>query len=253
MSDLSRDFTGHRVIVTGGASGIGKACVDALRSRGAKVAIIDRSPAQSASDVASVQADLAVEGELHQAFGQASQALGGVDGLVSAAGISIKTGLQEETVAEWNQTLAVNAKASFLLSQNLARSAQGPAAIVLLSSIAAFGYSGGLSASYHASKGAIAGLARYLAIELAPRNITVNAVAPGLTRTPLTQFLRDRAGERFLADKIPSGRIVEPEEVASAVLFLLSGGARSITGTVLPIDGGVLAVAQSAVIPASSR
>jgi 2-deoxy-D-gluconate 3-dehydrogenase len=247
--DLFR-LEGRAALITGGASGIGLATARLFHRAGARVAILDR-------DVAAVRAVCSAEGltlalaadvtradEVEAAVVQAETALDGIDILVNSAGIALRMAATEMPQADWDRVVAVNQTGLFLVSRAVARGmlARGrPAAMVHLSSILAFS-GGGLypNLSYHATKGAVASMARAMANEWAPL-IRVNAVAPTWVRTGFIGKLEsDPALMQRMQAAMPLGRMAETEEVAAAILFLASDAAAMITGHNLPVDGGFL-------------
>lgn len=242
----------NHVLITGGASGIGAATAQLLATLGSKVSVIDRSEPGSASWWSGL--DPAVRG--HWAVVDASDAnaflheidviaADDVTGLVSCAGISIKESFIDSTVSSWQQTLDVNILGTAMACQSVAKamvSAGKGGAIVTVASTVAFGFVSGLGPHYHASKGAIIALTKAMAGELGPYGIRVNAVAPGLVRTPLTEFMRSTQGEDVLTARVPLRQMADPIDVARAICFLLSADASMLTGHVLPIDAGQLAV-----------
>ncbi|GHC40543.1 D-threitol dehydrogenase [Gemmobacter nanjingensis] len=247
--DLFR-LEGRAALITGGASGIGLATARLFHRAGARVAILDR-------DVAAVRAVCSAEGltlalaadvtradEVEAAVAQAETALDGIDILVNSAGIALRMAATEMPQADWDRVVAVNQTGLFLVSRAVARGmlARGrPAAMVHLSSILAFS-GGGLypNLSYHATKGAVASMARAMANEWAPL-IRVNAVAPTWVRTGFIGKLEsDPALMQRMQAAMPLGRMAETEEVAAAILFLASDAVAMITGHNLPVDGGFL-------------
>jgi NAD(P)-dependent dehydrogenase (short-subunit alcohol dehydrogenase family) len=238
-------------IITGGAAGIGAAIAERLLARGERVSIVDRSAPDNADwwdpDAGPgghrwVVADAGEPSEYEAAV--ASVVDDDVTGLVSCAGVSIKEDFLESTPEAWMQTLNVNVYGTAIACRSAARAMReaGGGSIVTVSSTAAFGYVNGLGAHYHASKGAIVGLTRALASELAPFGIRVNAVVPGLVRTPMTEMMRARHGEERLSRSIPLRHVAHAEELADAIDFFLSPSSAMITGHCLPVDGGQLAV-----------
>ncbi|MGY4711683.1 SDR family NAD(P)-dependent oxidoreductase [Mycolicibacterium sp. CBM1] len=237
------------VVVTGAASGIGRACAEALVADGRPVALWDIAPAvaEVAAELGTPHAmlDVCDGAALSAAVDAAAAALDGIDGLVHAAGRVIAEPVGAFTEESWDAVLDVNLRAQAMLSQLLlphlqdaARAGAGPA-IVGISSIE------GLSANpfipaYCASKAGLLGLTRSMAAQLGPEGIRVNAVCPGFIRTPMLQIALDidevRQGFEAAA---PLGRLGAPREVAAAVAFLMSSKASFITGTHLVVDGGV--------------
>jgi NAD(P)-dependent dehydrogenase (short-subunit alcohol dehydrogenase family) len=239
-------------IVTGAASGIGAAVARALASEGARVALVDRD-GEGAQRVASaietlgrgdafaVRADVTEAADVDAAFTEVDERCGRLDILVNSAGIFELAELTELPLERWQRILDVNLTAPMLLSQRAVRAMSGGGAIVNISSIAAtLGAAG--SAAYCASKGGLEALTRALAVELAPRGVRVNAVAPHAIDTPMTSGLRGtEIGARALAG-IPAGRFGAADEVAAAVLFLSGPRAAFVTGATLAVNGGASAM-----------
>jgi NAD(P)-dependent dehydrogenase (short-subunit alcohol dehydrogenase family) len=244
------------VIVAGGASGIGLACVQAFRADGHDVVIADRARNAAEHEAAqprsgrawAVPCDLADSGAPRRAVESAVFLLGRLDVAVVTAGVLRSAPLDDWTASEWDHSLAVNLRAPFLLTQaaapHLALSAC--ASVILTSSTGAFRGHAGMPA-YHASKAGLLGLIRSLADELSPAGIRVNAICPGWIDTPFNDpfwsFQQDPAAAvRALEGSIPSRRQGSPEEVADVVRFLASPAARYVTGTAIVVDGGYSAV-----------
>ena len=222
-------------VVTGAASGIGRATADLFASRGYSVARLDVQPGESIS-----ACDVSDE----QAVDRVFKELGRVDVLVNNAGLAVRKNAFDITRAEWDQVLDVNLTGLFLCARAAARrmKEQGGGAIVNLASI--MGFSGGLfpSPAYQASKGAVVNLTRALALELAPHNIRVNAVAPTFVRTDLTTpiFSNPEVLAKVM-EHTPLGRLPEAGDIAEAIAFLAGPAANCITGVTLPVDSGYLA------------
>lgn len=243
------------VLVTGGASGIGAATAKHLAARGTRVSVLDRTEPAAALSAWWYELAPEVRGQWVVVDASDAEALelavdsivsDGVDGLVTSAGISLKEPFLESSIAAWKSTLDINLLGTAIAARSVARglvSAGRGGSIVTVSSTAGFGYVNGLGAHYHASKGAIIALTQALATELGPHGIRVNAVAPGLIETPITEKIRATYGEQALTASVPQRSLGEPVEVARAIEFLLSADASMITGHTLPVDGGQLAVA----------
>ena len=224
------DLKGKTAVVTGGAKGIGAATVKLFEKAGAKVHVLDLENGCDVTDASAVQ---------HR-----FEKLGGFDILVNNAGRAARKPAVELSAQDWDAVIALNLTAVFECSR-LAHphlKKRGGGSIVNLASI--MGLSGGLfpNASYQASKGGVVNLTRALALEWAPDNIRVNAVAPTFVRTDLTVpiFSKPEVLKTVMAHT-PLGRLPEPDEIAAAILYLCGPAAKSITGIVLPVDSGYLA------------
>jgi 3-oxoacyl-[acyl-carrier protein] reductase len=228
-------LSGKRAIVTGGASGIGRATMNALAESGAKVVGLDRAP-PAHSPHSFVEADLASEDHVKAAVALAIDRLGGLDILVNNAGIGRPGSLASLETADLDTLLAVNLRGAILVAREALKALGDGGRIINLSSELAF--LGRQNASvYVATKAAMLGLTRSWARELAP-GILVNAVAPGPTDTPLLAFDAMTDSEKALELAHPLGRLGKPAEVAAAILFLAGPGASFITGQCIRVDGG---------------
>lgn len=236
------------VVVTGGASGIGRASAEALIDDGRQVSLWDISPA--VTDVAAelgvhgVALDVTDQAAVDAAARAAAEAMGGIDGLVHAAGAVSPDPIGVLTAELWDKVVDVNLRAHALISQALLpwlREAEG-AAIVGISSIEAIVGNGAIP-SYCASKAGLLGLTRSMAGQLGAEGIRVNAVCPGFIETPMLAGALSVPGlrERF-EGAAALGRIGRPEEIGDAVAFLMSARASFITGAHLVVDGGTTVV-----------
>src|SRR5438067_1310357 len=247
---MAFDFAGKIVLVTGGGNGIGAACARGFAAAWAKVAVIDRD-GTAAERVAAEIGGTAKGYALDVADGAAFKGLaaeiavseGGIDVLVNSAGTITRQTIAAMPAADWDRVLAVNLRGPFNGVQAVIphMKARGGGAIVNIASVAGRRISFGGGANYSASKAGLLGFTRHAAYELAPDKIRVNAVCPGPTATGFGggQLPSNEQRERR-ARKIPLGRMVEPEDIADAVLFLASDAARMCTGIALDVDGGVL-------------
>ena len=241
------------VVVTGGVSGIGLACAEALASVGRPVAIWDLDQERSvavANDIAArfgvptvgVGIDLTGIGNIAAAADTTRNSLSSIGGLVHAAGISLAIPLNELSEEQWDQVLSVNLKALPFLVKALRSelAAQPGSAVVAIASINAT-MGNAANPAYTASKGGVLSLVRSLADELASDGIRINSVTPGYILTPMTQSMVDNLPEGFFDRPVMLGRMGKPQEVAAAVRFLLSDEASYITAAELVVDGGTIA------------
>ncbi|MFE0488325.1 SDR family NAD(P)-dependent oxidoreductase [Streptomyces griseoaurantiacus] len=237
------DFEGVRVLVTGGASGIGAAIVRRLREEGARVAVLDLAPPEGDPDAHRV--DVGRDTEVRAAVARVAEAFGGIDVVVNNAGIGARGTVADNSDEEWHHVLDVNVLGAVRVSRAALPwlRASPRAAIVNMCSVAA---RVGLPqrALYGASKGALYALTLQMAADHVREGIRVNAVSPGTAATPWVTRLLDSApdpeAERAaLEARQPHGRLVEAAEVADAVAYLASPRAGSTTGTVVEVDGGM--------------
>ena len=240
---------GKSVVITGAAKGIGRATAGVFAREGARLVLndVDESGLQHAAaslggevEVATVLGDVSVEEDARRIIATAVESFGVLDSLVANAGIIPLSGIEQASAEEWDEVMAVDGRGMFLTCK-FAVEALGPegGSIVCLSSIS--GLAGQSSqAAYGPAKFVASGLTKHLAVELAPRGIRVNAVAPGTIRTEAAAALPDDYLEPMRAAH-PMGRLGEPSEVAEAICFLASDAASFITGAILPVDGGYLA------------
>ncbi|HWG12531.1 MAG TPA: SDR family NAD(P)-dependent oxidoreductase [Streptosporangiaceae bacterium] len=254
------DLTGRHVVITGGAGGVGQALADVFAAANARISLLDLAGADTKEVAARItdaggsagarDCDVSDPAQVTEAFAWAESAFGRPDILVNNAGINKRGPSLEITGAEWDHTFAVNLKGYFQCAQEFGRrlvDAGQPGSVVMVSSIGGVTSLGRGNFSYGVTKAGVNQLTRELAVVWGPHGIRVNAVAPCQIATEGLKELSQRPSEEghllntFLRG-IPLGRLVEPSEVAAAVAFLASGAASMITGVVLPVDGGNLAL-----------
>ena len=244
--DLFR-LNGKIALVTGAASGLGAAIAEALADAGATVAVHgNRRPAtETAGSIgpkaAAFQADLSSTSGAQSLFNDVKNRFGAVDILVNNAGTIHRDAAEDFALEDWQRVLQVNLTSVFQLSQLVGRDliATGkPGKIINIASLLSF--QGGIRVpAYAASKGGVAQLTKALANEWAPRNIQVNAIAPGYFATSNTEALQaDPTRNRQILERIPAGRWGQPQDLTGAALFLASPASDYVTGTVLTVDGG---------------
>ena len=255
--DPASDFRidGRVCAITGGASGIGRASALALAKAGGRVHVLARNKEAGSAAIGELEAagisaafhltDVADEMSIERAMAAIVQAEGRLDILVNSAGLAIRKPAVDLPLGDWQKVVDVNLTGVFLCSRVAARHMipAGRGAIVNIASI--MGLSGGglyPNISYQSTKGAIVNLTRALAVEWAPHNIRVNALAPTWVRTEFVRpLLEDPEMVARMKAMTPLGRIAETADVAGAILFLVSPAAAMITGHTLPVDGGFLA------------
>ncbi len=242
-----------RAVVTGGASGIGKAIAKAFVEEGAQVAIFDVNEKNLKSVVADINArgetkayavhcDVGDAKQVQRAFAEADKALGGLDVLVNNVGIIRFSQIVDMPEEDWDLIMRTNLKSVFLCSQQGARrmiQQGGGGRIIAVSSIHAV-LSEPNCGHYTTAKGGIESFCRTLATELAPHHITVNYIRPGATYTELTEPMYTPAVKRALFERVPLKEIADASWIAAGAVFLASDDSRYMTGQHLTIDGGYL-------------
>ena len=242
------EFAGIKAIVTGGASGIGAATVKLLQERGADVAVLDLNPDQAPAGVKAFHCDVSNDASVRRAVEEAAEQLGGIDVVVNNAGVGAQGTIEANDDDEWHRVFDVNVLGMVRVSRaalpHLRQSSH--AVIVNTCSVAA---TAGLPqrALYSATKGAVLSLTLAMAADHLQEGIRVNCVNPGTADTPwigrLLASAPDPAAERAaLEARQPHGRLVSPEEVAAAVVYLASPLSGSTTGVDLAVDGGMQAL-----------
>ncbi|MCY0906160.1 SDR family NAD(P)-dependent oxidoreductase [Arthrobacter sp. H14-L1] len=228
---------GRSVVVTGGASGIGRAIAEAFRANGDRVAVLDRAAGPGVISV-----DVADEGSVRSAFAIARQQLGPIQVLVNSAGLLTESPLADMTLAQWNETLSIDLSGVFLCCREVVpqmREQQWGRIINIASQLA---LKGGVGLShYSAAKAGVIALTKSLALELAADNVLVNAIAPGPIETPLVEGISEgwKAAKRA---ELPLGRFGQSSEVAPTALLLASdpGGNLYLGQTLGPNSGDVM-------------
>jgi len=248
-------MTTSRVLVAGGATGIGRATVRAFRARGDSVLLADLDGPGAAAvcaedlpgEACALGCDLSEPDAPAAAVHATVDAFGGLDAVIGNAARLRALPLAEWTPETWDHDLAVNLRAPFLLAQAAAPFlSESRGALVFTASTGAFRGHAGMPA-YHASKGGLVSLVRSLADELSPQGVRVNAIAPGWVETPFNDAYWDHQSDpdgarKALEEAIPLRRQGTPEDISGVVLFLCSPAAAYMTGECLVVDGGYLAV-----------
>ncbi|HEX4641294.1 MAG TPA: 3-oxoacyl-[acyl-carrier-protein] reductase [Chthoniobacterales bacterium] len=244
-------FENQVAVVTGAGRGIGHAIAVRLAKEGARVASVSRTEAnaqKTADEINALRADgakayavdVADQAAVQKAAAQIFEDFGRVDILVNNAGVTRDGLSMRMSMEDWDTVLNTNLKGAFNFTQAVMRPMikQRSGRIINISSIAGLTGNAG-QANYSASKAGLIGLTKTLARELASRGITVNAVAPGLIETDMTTVLSDEIRQGIL-QKVPLGKLGEPDDIAGAVAYLASPEAKYITGQVLTVDGGMV-------------
>lgn len=244
----SARLAGKKIFVTGGSRGIGAAIVRRLANEGAQVAFTYASRPDSAEQVLKslpgeghfhIKMNLSEEADIEKSVSELFAKWPEVHGLVNNAGITKDGLILRMKTEDFDSVVNTNLRGAFLLTKLFAKpmmKARSGSVVNITSVIGQMGNAG--QANYAASKAGLIGFSKSVAQELAPRNIRINCVAPGFIVTDMTESLPEEVKNKILAD-IPLGRLGEVEDVANAVLFLLSDEAKYITGHVLSVNGGL--------------
>ena len=240
-----KGLTHKRVLITGGASGIGAATAARFLEEGSQVCILDRDPKacesirhQLPAITEAIIADVSNLKQVEAAFAKAVRAMGAVDVLINNAGISIRHNFLDITPEEWDKVIAVNLTGVFYVAQTAARHMWQRGAGVILQTASTNGIMGyPYYADYNATKAGVIELTKSMALELAPK-VRVCAVAPGYVLTPMQRAEYTDAMLEEVNQKIPLRRHAKPEEIAALFAFLASDDAAYATGHVYTIDGG---------------
>lgn len=250
-------LAGKVALITGGASGIGRATALLFAREGAAVSVVDVAQARGQAVVRTIvegggraiflRCDVTQARDCRRAVQQTVSGLGGLDILFNNAGIIRRASVLETSEEEWDRVMAVNVKSVFLLSKYAIPVMAQAGGGVIINTGSGWGLVGGRRAvSYCASKGAVVNMTRAMALDHGAQNIRVNCICPGDTDTPMLRGEAQQLGaseEEFLAEAAdrPLRRIGRPEDIAQAVLYLASDASSFVTGTTLVVDGGGLA------------
>jgi len=248
---MGKELEGRVALVTGGASGIGKAIAEKFAAHGAKVAVVDidfdgansvAGTIREAGGIAEAsQCDVQDEAQIRKVVETVRSQLGAIQILVNNAGISPMQVIESIRLEEWERVMRVNLTSAFLFTQACLadlKQAGAKGRIIQMGSLA--GQVGGIAVGLHytASKGGLMAMTKQMAKLLAPYAVTVNNIAPGTTDTPLIQDWPDKTREE-LKNRIPLGRLGTVDDVASTALFLASDDASFITGATINVNGGM--------------
>lgn len=243
-------LAGKRALVTGGSRGIGAAIAVALAEQGADVAVTYQSSGERAREVVAsieklgrrgvaIQADSADPAAIKRSVEEAVQALGGLDILVNNAGIARYNSIADFSVEDIDALLAVNVRGPVLATQAAIPHLGAGGRVITIGSAGAERIVGSPGTVYYMTKSALQSFTRGLAQELGPRDITSNLVQPGSTDTDMNPATGESAD--YQRSLMPLGRFAKPEDIAATVAFLASPAARHLTGTIVTVDGGLLA------------
>jgi NAD(P)-dependent dehydrogenase (short-subunit alcohol dehydrogenase family) len=243
--DLSFSLVGQVAVITGGASGIGRAIVEAYAGKGATVVILDLAVAvaeplvETGLAAAAIACDVTDAASVARVVDDVVSRFQRIDILVNSAGLAVLGAPEELSQQSWDTTIAVNLTGAFTMAQQVGRVmlAQGRGTIISLASQAASVALPG-HVAYCASKAGLVGMTKVLALEWAGRGVTANTISPTVVLTALGREFWDNPAGEALKAQIPTGRFALPEEIAAAAVFLASDAARMINGADLVVDGG---------------
>lgn len=245
LQPVPHDLAGRKILVTGGASGIGRATAELMRKLGAGVAILDKDASTpevaQELDVTALVADVRDNASVKEAVAAAAKALGGLDGIVNAAGIALIARLDETDAETWADVLATNLTGPYYVCHAaLPWLMQARHASIVSVSSGQGLTPGARTSAYSASKGGLLTFMKSLAAELAP-TIRVNCVCPGMVDTPMHAAMHlgepPEAGKAAL-ERYAMKRVAQPQEIAEAIIFLTSEASSFVTGVALAVDGG---------------
>lgn len=238
LHQTSDRLAGRRVVITGAASGIGKATAGLFLAQGATVILLDRDGAGLKTTLGAGQGciaevDITDAGAVDAAIAQAAQACGGIDGVINAAGIMITGRTVDTSVDTWSKVIGVNLTGTFIVAKACLpwlMQTKGSTIVNIASAAGLLPNAPGLAA-YAASKGGVIALTKALASDVAP-DVRVNCICPGMVDTPMADGFQANVGNYALK------RLADPVEIARALLFLTSAESSYVTGSVLAVDGG---------------
>jgi 2-dehydro-3-deoxy-D-gluconate 5-dehydrogenase len=241
-------------VVTGGATGIGRAVCQRFAAEGARVVVnfahsgdaaraVAAEIAEQGGEAAVIQADVAVDGEVRSLMRQTTERYGRLDILVNNAGTISRADALEVAEADWDRVINVDLKSAFFLAQAAARHMAGAGGGKIINVVSMLAFQGGIRVpAYTAAKSALAGVTKALANEWAKARINVNAIAPGYFVTDNTKALReDETRSREILARIPAGRWGVPADLGGTAVFLASAASDYVHGAIIPVDGGWLA------------
>lgn len=243
---------GKTAIVTGGSQGIGRAIALRFVREGARVVLANRNVSKALAvqkeiedmggEALTVQTDISQIDQIENLVSETEKKYGGIDILVNNAGVLLRSSFMEATEENWDTIMNTNLKGTFLLSQAVARGmierGRGGKIINITSIDGEVVYYHGHHAAYGVSKAGIIMLTKGMAVELAPENIQVNAIAPGVVRTEISTSMEEGPHYKKVVGDIPLGRLAEADEIAGSAVFLASDDSSYVVGAIMMVDGG---------------